>query len=221
VRLQLDSRLCISYLTIEHRGALPEAGGCDQKPRFRCDICRKFARSINRRDRAGKGASGGLDSHTGRILPPRSKRLAWPMRGFRRRVSPKRRSQGQVCWLLWETSSWPWETLAPGVGEILARLSRRDDVLKNEVLSTTLQRRGAMPSEMTVYSDGQKRRSSQIIISRFLSGSGHSAWTPRTSCLKSCLKLVSGENDDQNACKILMRLFFSCHAPAIDGRKRP
>ncbi len=69
---ELDSRLCISYLTIEHRGPMP--GNLEQKVGnwvFGCDVCQDVC-PFNQRDRAGLSS----DPHLAPRPENRTPRLA-------------------------------------------------------------------------------------------------------------------------------------------------
>jgi len=122
-------------------------GGCDRKPRFRCSaaiFARKFARSINPprtgRERAPPGGLG--PRTTGRESSPLASKSS-PLldeEGFRRRFPQSAVRRAKFVGFLRNVILALGNSRSRESAEILARLSRRDDVLKNEVLSTTLQR---------------------------------------------------------------------------------
>jgi epoxyqueuosine reductase len=142
---ELDARLCISYLTIEHRGAVPEAlEPSSGNLVFGCDICQEVC-PFNRPDGGGNDgrparAEPELAPRRESISPSLESLAALDEEGFRRRFPRSAVRRAKFEGFLRNVIVALGNSRSRESAEILARLSKREDVSESQVLSTTLER---------------------------------------------------------------------------------
>ena len=141
---ELDSRLCISYLTIERRGEVPEA----IEPQlgnlvFCCDICQEvcpFNRDRTESDTPLRTGDPELTPRDDNRDPTLQELAALDEMGFRQRFPQSAVRRAKFEGFLRNVIIALGNSTDPGSSAILDRLSRRTDVMENSVLSETLKR---------------------------------------------------------------------------------
>jgi epoxyqueuosine reductase len=126
----LDARRCISYLTIEHKGTLPEAGReALGRHVFGCDICQDVCPWNRRRRHAGEPA---FAPRPGLVAPALSELASLDDEAFRTRFrgSPVKRAKRRG--LLRNVAVALANSGDPAAEPVLERLAADDDPVVRE-----------------------------------------------------------------------------------------
>lgn len=141
---ELDSRLCISYLTIEHRGEVPEA----LEPQignhvFGCDICQEVCPFNRERTESGtdvRERDPELAPRGDNLSPTLEDLAALDETGFRKRFPQSAVRRAKFEGFLRNVIIALGNSPDPGSSAMLDRLAERTDVMGNSVLAETLRR---------------------------------------------------------------------------------